>query len=209
MFQEVAEVIAPILEEKCFIDCWGGFSRVISYKDPKTKQICTYPISCYKLNECKPGQPYIEMLPSDKYKSVAWLEGKGTARKISRPTKFSRMPKGKGKWFELDLRLKLWYNIKSLGYENCSIADKILGELISCLCVTGAGGDFAQIAIDVSGFSINDVTETFGAYSYKDIATAFGLYPYEFLTVDLKVRFMLVQGCGLLAPFVCKEPIEC
>jgi len=213
MTQPIVTAIKKILEEKCYIDCFGGLVRKVSIPIPQVggKTITkTYPISCAKLDECKPNQPYVELLPSNKYKSVSYLELIGPVRRVVRPLD-TKYPKNQACSFEAIFRFVMSYNMKKLGYDQCSIADQIIADIMNCFKGSFSVGEpykIPDITLAPVSYLANDVS-TFGKYSHEDALLSIGMPPCEFFHIDFKAQWTVLEGCVSQVPFKCKTPIEC
>ncbi len=217
MITEIANSLyEKFLKDKCYIDCWGGLVRTIEIPIPINDgkggfKIGKYPISCEKLDECKPNQPYTELLPSKKYTSLSYFELIGRVRPIKTPLS-SSFSKGQGISFTAKLRFVMWYNMLKLGYKKCSIAEQIITDIQFCFMnkySLDAPYAVSEVKWSLDGFTVNDIKEIFGKYSYTDSNIAFALPPYEFFAIDMNVTFTILKGCILLQPFQCKDPIPC
>lgn len=216
MITEIANSLyEKFLKDKCYIDCWGGLVRTIeipvSKNDGKGGSVIgKYPISCEKLDECKPNKPYTELLPSNKYKSLSYFELIGRVRPVV--NRNLNYPKRSAITFTAKLRFVMWYNMLKLGYKQCSIAEQIITDIQFCFMngySLDAPYNVPEVKWSLDSFSVNDINDIFGKYSYSDANIAFALPPYEFFAIDVNVTFTVLKGCLLLQPFACKEPIIC
>lgn len=220
MITAIVKSLEPFLSSKCYFDCFGGLVRtlempIITRSDqgkgkPKTTLI-RFPISCDKLDQCEPGKPYTEMLPSDKYKSLIYFEQIGAVQSVV--TSISEgFPKEEVKSYRSSVRLVMWYNMKKLGYASCSIVDDVSNDLLPSLRQSySLDAPFKVIRIDWTPQRIflNDIDTIFGRYSYANLSMPLGFIPYEYFAVELNVEWSIHKDCVLLQPFECKAEIPC
>ena len=212
MIQTIANSAQSLITDKCYVDLFGGYTRLAQVKktvgDKQT--ILRFPMSCLNADLCYNSKNYLELLPSDKYKSVAYFEQLSSAQ--SRPITDKYPDKFKAKLWNARLRLVFWYNMKKLGYDTCSISDHVSNDLIECFSQKYALNspiNVHEVQWIVDRVVYHDVNDVFGRYSYSDIAVAFGMPPYEFFAIDFNVIWTVFGDCVLSEPFECQTPIEC
>jgi len=114
------------------------------------------------------------------------------------------------KYVYQDLRIVVWANIPALGYDKCSIVDRLLMDLVHKLCdkkfeVDGYKAEKVKL-IRFNGWA-DTIIKAFRKFNYGDKHALF-LYPYDVGSIDIRVCWWVDPNC-LDEDFECLEPIEC
>lgn len=214
MIRHVINSFKPIILEKEYIakGCHLGRVRTVeSFEQVDEKKVITkYPISCdAKEDECNDKTAF---LPSEKYVSLSYFELLGSIDKVE-TSLTKQFSKGEVKAWKADVRFVMWYNMKKLGYDECSIVDRVVADLQECFCITYDVDDgllkMPSVKWDVKSIILNESDKIFAKYSYADIAKCLNAPPYEYFAIDSTVIWHTAKGCQSLIPFECKPEIEC
>lgn len=169
-----------------------------------TDAVKTFPVSmALSAAQCFNQGKYANLVPNDRYKSVAYLEGLGSPAQIG----FKDAKKGVARISQA-AKLVVWLNLQKLGITNQADIGLLALAAVDALQATypisygGATGRMevlnATVRLDRNG--------AFGGYSYVDKQALF-MWPYGFFAVEFQAIIELPRKC--LEPIESMQPIEC
>jgi hypothetical protein len=211
MIHFFAKALEPIITELPFIERWGGAAFPITfpsaYEDPETGGITSlrqaFPISCSLPGDCDDPGYYQKLLPDDAYKSVAWLEGRGTGQAgQDNANAFS---------VRQEARLAVWLNLQKIGDVSCGAHTPMMLAALKALLSRRLQyqPDYMQIpaTVSVTGVRLlpHDPADVFGSYFYAVQPRLF-LHPFSFFGLELQLQAEFSNKCLCLPEY---EPIDC
>lgn len=164
----------------------------------------TFPVSMsLTASECFDQGKYINLVPDDRYKSVAYFEGLNSPARVT----FSREKRAMATITQT-VRFTAWLNIPKLGWttmDNVGLAAVgTVAMLEGEYPVTYAGQEGRMRVADATIYL--DRNNAFGGYSYQDKQALF-MWPYGFFSVGLTCTILLPLSC--LSEIETASPIEC
>jgi len=211
MIHFFAKAIEPLITGLPFIERWGGAAFPITfpsaYEDPETGGITSlrqaFPISCSLPGDCNDPGYYQKLLPDDAYKSVAWLEDRGTGQVQSdNMNTFS---------VRQDVRLPVWLNLQRIGDLSCGAHVPMMLAAVKALQGQRIRyqPSYMEIpaTISVTGVRVlpHDPAAVFGPYFYA-IQPRLFVNPFSFFGLELEVQADFSNKCLCLPEY---EPVEC
>lgn len=189
----INNTIGPYLEALAWVGQFGALvqpaSRFIESKSGIKKE--TFPISCTENPAtCFNTGAYKILSPNSNYKSVVFFESNnkyGISTQKYAPRNIISV--------KVDLTLKVWLNLKKLGYDACEEIALPLIDLLGDLKFTTA----TPFPISSLKYAVNSLSvkkpEIFSGYTfYQDQRNLF-LYPYEVFSVDMTLKFSTKKEC--------------
>jgi hypothetical protein len=203
-------IIEPAIRAKIltlpFLERYGGIAHSITAKFQAGDgfNAATFPVSMSLTHsECFDRGKYINLVPDDRYKSVAYLEGLNSPARVT----FSREKRAMATITQT-VRFTAWLNLPKLGWATMdNVALAALGTVAMLegeYPVTYAGQEGRLRVGDAIIYL--DRNNAFGGYSYQDKQALF-MWPYGFFSVGFTCTVLLPLSC--LAELEIASPIEC
>lgn len=188
--------IGPKIQALPYIERYGGIAYPMTHNFG-SDSIKTFPVSMsLTASQCFEQGKYANLVPDDRYKSVAYLEGLSSPAQIG----FRDAKKGVAR-ISQSAKLVVWLNLQKLG-----VTDQATVGLMALAAVDAIQATYAIIyagahgRMEVMNATIRlDKNSAFGSYSYTDKQALF-MWPYAFFAVEFQAVIEL--------PRKCLEPIE-
>ena len=216
----INQIIEPLKDCICplpFVDVCEGLVTI--YSKPICEEINgqlielgqnKFPIVCStQLSECE--QMTSMVVPDNTKKSVFYFEKVGDWNWSKTSKHGSSNPlsrKWPVKYFRGRIMLTGWLNMKSLGYDGCSIKDEIIANIIKVVCAknftkTDDNPDdpIISLEIELSGQTDNP----FEQYT-QELYKRWVCHPYEAFGILFDIEALINPCC--FEDFEIKEPIE-
>lgn len=212
----IHNIIAPIRDTIADMTLFtGNDTRLAGVVVPITKAVqvkgagsapasrdVTFPASCdVSGRACYEEGRYFDLLPNDRYKTVAYFEQQTDVRY----TGFKDGTKDKIMTFETDVRLVCWVNAKKLGYADCSVTGRIVLGMITALSARRGEMSRTSGRFDVEDEAFtNAVVEADVVRQLRRDASIFSrytlpvvdlLYPWDFFALDIRCAFHVGREC--------------
>lgn len=197
--------IEECLKECEWLEVWGGLIRVFDHpilnENGSIKETLTYPVVCNAdLNQCENQDPQVCLIPSDEWRSMAYLELIRFAKDRNNKTKHES--------WSGSVRLVVWLNLAKLGINSCDQTCLFTASIIKKLNSKKSNYDLgfpAHVKIKVEREE-NNKRNIFSAYSPK-LYRNWMLYPCDYFALDISIQALFDPKC-LPEPTI-GEPIEC
>lgn len=186
----IAEIHRGYIESLPFIDKIAGLVKPITYSEsqgegkPSIKK--TFPVACNVTHsECLSGK-LMDLVPSEKYKSVSYFEDLGVT-----------ITGGDSRFFDFESRLKFicWMNLKKLGITNCSSSALAIAAILKALPNPNFNsGIFTRISVAMVGQDIKS-NAIFSKYTYDESQIQYLMYPFDYFAITLKTNFRIPIQC--------------
>lgn len=173
--------------------------RILVNGNPKTI-IKKFPVTCDSdVDECVGGS-LVEMIPSDKYKSMIYFEDNGMSIGSEANSYVSK------------LRLIGWFDSRTLdtcvGDVKCyEYSTFIISDIIKKLesFKTKNLGIYNKVIVSIDRVPAQDAS-IFSKYTYSENENQYLMPPYEYFAIDLSISFSVNQKCVLT---IKQKDIEC
>lgn len=190
-----------------YIERYGGIVRPVNIRQEADEGVFVdriFPVSCGVTGtDCFDGGKYLDLVPDDQYKSVAYFEQRGGAS-LEQSTVHRKM------WSGVEqVRFVCWLNYPALGLDDCRGPERFaLATLAQIVGTRDFTVDGISGRLDISRASIaeRDPAQVFGRYSYADKQWAF-FWPYDFFAIDFTAKVTILGGC--LEDVTLGEAVEC
>ena len=195
MIRLIEQALRAQILDLGYVERYGGIVRPVTIRqevDEGQYIAQTFPVSCGVTGtDCFDGGKYLDLVPDDQYRSVAYFEQRGgaalrestTARKI---------------WAGVEnVRFVAWLNYPALGLDDCRGPERFaLATLARIVGTRNFTVDGITGRLDVTEARIleRDEREVFGRYSYAEKQWAF-FWPYDFFAIDFTARVTIPGGC--------------
>lgn len=195
--------LSPKIEALPFIERYGGIAYPLTHNFGGDT-LKTFPVSqSLTAQQCFDQGKYVNLVPDDRYKSVAYLEGITSPAQIG----FTDAKKGVAKITQ-NGKLVVWLNLQKLGITNPAdiglMALAAVDALQAVYAVTYAG---VHGRMEVTAANIRlDKNGAFGGYTYVDKQALF-MWPYGFFAVEFTAVINLPRRC--LNAIENMEPLQC
>lgn len=207
MVRLIEQTLKPLIEAQGYIGQYGGVVQAVTIPHEVGEDQFigkTFPVSCYlSAQDCFDGGKYFDLVPDDKYSSVAYFEQRGSST-------LSTAGPNKREWaFQEELRFVCWLNYPKLGLSDCKGPERFALSFLSSIMgsrnftVDGISG---RLDINNARLLPRDFRQVFGRYSYSDKQHVF-FSPYDFFAVDLTARVHINRDC--LADVTLGDEITC
>ena len=204
MIGTVIDSLFPIVQSMGFVERYGGLVRIAkkAYPTDKGFEYKTFPVSCsVSERECWESGKYADLIPNDKYKSIAYFEPAGNVKientvvpGTNRKAIYVSIPVDFICWINYKISECSWYGFELLALKafntmsNAPLPFKVHG-----------------FKIDIRMLASRD-ENIFSKYSYGD-KLGLLLYPYDFFKIGLTISFFIDTKCFEEITF--PEPVEC
>lgn len=178
-----------------FIGQYGGIAHAVNVPQEGQGGALVprlFPVSCYlSAADCFETGKYNDLVPDDRYASVAYFEQRGGAGvTIDGPRR--------REWkFSEEMRFVCWLNYSRLGLDDCKGSERFaLAALDTIFGVHDVNTDGLTGRLNVTRARIapREYQRIFGQYSYGDKQWAF-FFPYDFFAVDFTAELTIGGGC--------------
>lgn len=181
-----------------FVERYGGRAIPVSAKfeagggDDPSFPTKTYPVSSQiSEKQCFEGGKYLNLVPNEQYKSVAYLEQ--TAGASGARSDFTE----EGISITETVRFVCWLNMRKLGIDNTKGTFAFEAAAIKALFKEyNTTIEGVSVSVDPVSFRIvnKNPRAVFGQYSYSNIDWAF-FWPFDYFAIDFTFRVLLDAGC--------------
>jgi hypothetical protein len=170
----------------------------------------TFPIACdVDQAQCWESGTYLDLVPNDRYKSVAYWEDLTGLQYAGQVVRFAGNRHLYG--YEAKLRLVVWVNAKKMGLTGCDMMGPIIQDAIRVINGISKKDITSPIKVKrlnltFDGTVVKDHRSIFGSYSYGQQSALF-MYPWDFFAINVRCQMMLSDDC--LSALGLGSPIEC
>ena len=200
MNQAIANIIKTQIEDLDFIDKIAGLvaTQYVNITDENGNKVQKrYPVACcVTADDCKQGA-YNDLAPDSKYKSVLYFEDRGVS--------FEKY-ESNWKYYQSNLRLVGWLNIKKILGENCdsslcTYAAHAIADIIRHLPTHPqniAPFDFVYSEVMSQAVRSNSI---FSPYTYNELQVQYLMAPYDYFALDIQTSFAIcIEGRTVYTP---------
>ncbi len=195
--------LSPKIQALPFIERWGGIAYPMT-NNFGTDTIKTFPVSqSLTAAQCFDQGKYANLVPDDRYKSVAYLEGITSPSQIA----FTDAKKGVVRITQ-NAKLVVWLNLQKLGIDTTAEIGLLALAAVDALqevYVIEYGGVRGRMDVTAANIRL-DRNGAFGGYTYVDKQALF-MWPYGFFAVEFTAVINLPRRC--LDPIENMTPIQC
>ena len=195
-----------------WIERYGGLVRTITKGFPVDEGVVykSFPVSCgVTAKECWEKGKYQNLVPDDKYKSIAYWEQRGpvSCQKSTRVSADLYLNE-----FSAPVSFICWLNMPKLGFDDCGNSHLFEAQMLKILTtgsvfITDPPYDIMELSVVIDGVAPKNET-IFTKYSYED-RTHLLMYPFDFFSVNLtfkwKVNLCAVPDVTLGEPVICNK----
>ena len=204
MIHIIEQVLASRIAQLQFVERYGGVAYPLTAQFPGANEVKTFPVSTQvSANSCFQQDKYKNLIPDDRYISLAYLEGLVNPSRIT----FDGPKKGVVIMAQL-VRFVCWLNLPKLGFTDLARVSDLAVKTIDTLT-----GEFAFTYRGTSGRlsvknsrTLFDRQAIFGQYSYFDRQEVF-MYPYAFFALEMEVTAQVGRKC--IDDITYPAPINC
>lgn len=207
MIRLATEVLKPIVIALPFVERFGGLAKAITANFEGSGDAFaakTFPISCdLNSKECFELGKYQNLLPNDKYKSVAYFEHNNNTKLvesnlIGNPWEASTT-----------IRFVCWLNMRLLGLDDCFGTSRF--EIVTAKDIIGVhrftvDSIDGKLTVRTANIVQKDPRVIFGRYSYADKDHVFH-HPFDFFAIDFDLKIEINPAC--LNDMTIPDPLDC
>jgi len=194
MVRLIEQTLKPLILDLGFVGQYGGLAIPVNIRDEGESGIVSriFPVSCYlSASDCFETGKYNDLVPDDRYASVAYFEQRGGS------TVSTDGPKRREWLFTEEMRFVCWLNYARLGLDDCRGSERFaIAALSKFFGVNDVSVDGLEGRLNIRRARIvpKSHQEVFGRYSYGDKQWAF-FFPYDFFAVDFTAELTIGGGC--------------
>lgn len=211
MIRVICETLKGLLTNMDYVERLGGVvmpvtQEVVNEEGVPTRYV--FPITCdAEGTACVESGKYFDMLPNDAYKSVLYFEDRTGVAFGAWQRKYNEQT------FRGVVRLVGWLNLAKMGFDSCSVTDRIVMAIIQSLhstkplpiTVTETGWTGAQLDVEKVDL-VRRGENLFAQYTWAQTQQAI-IYPFD--TFGMDITFTLKTGVDCVDAPALESEILC
>jgi hypothetical protein len=205
------ENIIKSFEEKItnigWIERYGGLVKPVkrTFAIDDSLIVKTFPVACgVNAKECWEKGKYQDLIPNDKYKSLAYWEQRGSVS-----CSYQRVDGDKYMCiFSAPVSFVCWLNMPKLGFDDCTSSHLFEAHMLKVLSKVGVVTSPYQInnlKCVIDGLAPKNET-IFQKYSYDDREDLL-MYPFDFFSINMTFSWGVLLNC--IPDVELSTPISC